>query len=203
MAIAAYTAEAIIYALLTCGSFIVFTCIVLSMRFTPVKKVPPAKKLMVALSYFTIFINIPRCLDPSSVYGIIGFRTIGLLHNIVTVVHLYAVIIFIRSIAKTLYMQMQMPAPKVYTYTLIAANTFYGLAVLIVNPLQYKAGSNISELGLYNGLKGVAFDIDVALIMIIECQHTHIGRHICASACVSSVCSPISILFFLPVCVCV
>jgi hypothetical protein len=106
MASAAYAVETIIWSLLTLLFIVLYTGILLTIRFTPRRRVTNSKLIIALLASITVVINIPRCLDLSSVYGLLGYLTMGFLQNIVTALHIIACVVFIRAIARTLYMQV-------------------------------------------------------------------------------------------------
>jgi len=163
-----YAVEAAVWSAFTLTYTVLMSLLFLSLRFTPKKKIVQAKFHMLSLGAVSVCVDYPRCFDLSSVYGFIGPVTAGFLHNIVTVLHLYVLIVFILSTAKTLYFQMQKPVPKLFNIALLGSTTFYALSVVVLNSVHLANLSRDTNVIMW-GLKGLAFDVTLFLIIIINC----------------------------------
>jgi hypothetical protein len=166
----AYHVETALWSVATLTFLILFSGLVLAMRFTPAKKRSDAKVGVLVCAYISVLIDVPRCFDLSAVYGNIGLPTAGFLHGLVTSVQLYALALFIRSLARTLYTQMQQPVPRIYSISLLAATTMYLLATIVLNSLIYSPYNDrdYSALSLISGIKGAFFDASILCLTVIE-----------------------------------
>jgi hypothetical protein len=171
MAVAvAYHVETAIWSTITFSYVVLFSGILLGFRFTPAKKRSDAKVTMVVLGFCSILLNIARCFDLSAVNGKIDFTTADFLHGLVTSFHLFALITFIQSLARSLYTQMQQPVPRFYSIALVSAATFYVLATIILSAMTYGPYRNrdTERLSKLNALKQGAFYVAISSIASIE-----------------------------------
>lgn len=123
---------------------------------------------MLSIAYVSVLINVPRTLDVSSVFGYLNYQESTLLHNIVTALHLSMLDVFILSTARALYLQMQKPIPSFFIYALLGSNVFYFLSVVVLGSLEIGGLRSKSQLDMLWGLRGIAFDATVLLIIVIN-----------------------------------